>query len=317
MEQLANNVTTALVETISATDIVLSVSSNNGFPSSGNFRILVDSEIMLVTAISGTILTVIRGIEETLADIHLANAYVHIVITKQGMEQFRSDFNLKDQYFSLPLSDNSIVGREYSCTDIPILLRDNGASWDVFGLQQNLLPIPNLIWITQNTAKSDNNGRILTCSDNGNGATKKSLLIKPSPIAPFTFTIGVIPFTTITTGHAFVGIVGRNSGSDNWEIFGISWRDGIGYLQQSSFSGITLNNDNYLQPYGYLACPLYLQIKDDGTNRVYNSSNDNLIWNQIYSEVSPSRDQYGIGIQSYNCLTECSYGMSVIHWSEN
>jgi hypothetical protein len=60
----------------SSTATSLSVNSASSFPSSGEFFVLVDSEIMLVTQVSGTTFTVIRGMCGTTATTHSSAANI-------------------------------------------------------------------------------------------------------------------------------------------------------------------------------------------------------------------------------------------------
>lgn len=81
-EQFANNAATTLSAAIESTDgTSISVTSAAGFPESGNFRILVDDEIMLVTAVDGTTWTVMRGAESTTGATHSSGAAVTHVLT--------------------------------------------------------------------------------------------------------------------------------------------------------------------------------------------------------------------------------------------
>ena len=71
MENFANNFVTTLAAAIGATDTSVQVDSSAGSPAA-NFRILIESEYMLVTAKSGNTWTVTRGIEGSIAIAHAA-----------------------------------------------------------------------------------------------------------------------------------------------------------------------------------------------------------------------------------------------------
>jgi Head domain of trimeric autotransporter adhesin len=70
---------------ISLSGLSFGVVSTTGFPMVGNFRILVDSELMLVTVVSGLTFTVTRGIEGTVAAVHAAGAAVTLVLTSGSL----------------------------------------------------------------------------------------------------------------------------------------------------------------------------------------------------------------------------------------
>lgn len=82
VESLANNAITTLSANINNSVTSLTVASNTPFPSTGQYRIIVDSEIMLVTGGLGTTTwTVTRGTETTVAASHSAGATVTHIIT--------------------------------------------------------------------------------------------------------------------------------------------------------------------------------------------------------------------------------------------
>jgi len=80
-EQYANNAQTTLAAAIAAADTTITVSSAAGFPSQPQFRIRIDNELLLVTAVSGTTWTVQRGVEGTTAAAHASGATVTHVLT--------------------------------------------------------------------------------------------------------------------------------------------------------------------------------------------------------------------------------------------
>ncbi len=70
----------------------LTVASAATFPSSGQFRVLVEDEIMLVTDVSGTTFTVTRGHEDTTAVTHASSAPVALVLTAGSISEYIRDF---------------------------------------------------------------------------------------------------------------------------------------------------------------------------------------------------------------------------------
>lgn len=83
--QYANNPQTTLSGAITAGATSISVASSTRFPPRGDFTIIVDSEIMLVTGVTGTTWTVTRGAESTAAASHNNNAVVTNVLTKGSL----------------------------------------------------------------------------------------------------------------------------------------------------------------------------------------------------------------------------------------
>jgi ABC-type amino acid transport substrate-binding protein len=88
-EQLANNAASTLSAAIpDAVATTCTVANGTVFPATGNFRVIIDTELMLCTARSGNTLTVTRGIEGTTAAAHASGAAVTHVLTQAGLLQY-------------------------------------------------------------------------------------------------------------------------------------------------------------------------------------------------------------------------------------
>ena len=83
-EQLAVNARSTLNGAITNSQTTLAVNSATPFPLAPQFRIVVDSEIMLVTGVSSSTFTVVRGTEGTLAVLHADNSPVSLILTPAG-----------------------------------------------------------------------------------------------------------------------------------------------------------------------------------------------------------------------------------------
>jgi hypothetical protein len=92
-EQFANNAVTSLSGAITAAATSLSVQPASGFPTQAPFRIVIDGELMMVTAVSGTNWTVNRGIENTTAAAHADGAAVVQVLTAGAVSNLSSSQN--------------------------------------------------------------------------------------------------------------------------------------------------------------------------------------------------------------------------------
>jgi hypothetical protein len=86
-EQISNFGVTTLSLAAAAVDTTIYVSSAANLPSKGNFRLVIDSEIVLVTAVGGTTLTVTRAQEGTVAVAHSSGAPVLHVNTRGALDQ--------------------------------------------------------------------------------------------------------------------------------------------------------------------------------------------------------------------------------------
>lgn len=87
-ELYANAIPTTLASAITAGATSLTVNSAAGFPASGNFRIKIDSEIIIVGAVAGAVFSSLtRGAESTTAAAHIIDSPVIHVITKGALDQ--------------------------------------------------------------------------------------------------------------------------------------------------------------------------------------------------------------------------------------
>ncbi len=85
-QRYANNATSTLGATITNVATTLTVASAATFPTAGDFALLVDSEIMKVTAVSGATFTVVRGQEGTAAAAHTAAVTVTSPLTALSLQ---------------------------------------------------------------------------------------------------------------------------------------------------------------------------------------------------------------------------------------
>lgn len=91
MEQYFNDVETTLNGSIINSQTTLVVTAATGYASSGNFRIRIEDELMLVTGVSGTTFTVTRGIESTTAVSHTSGVTVNHVVSAAGLSQILTE----------------------------------------------------------------------------------------------------------------------------------------------------------------------------------------------------------------------------------
>jgi hypothetical protein len=80
-EIFVNDPGTFLTSGCGGSDTTISVASSSGYPGTGDFRIRVENEIMIVTGVSGTIWTVTRGAESTSNTSHSINTSVNAALT--------------------------------------------------------------------------------------------------------------------------------------------------------------------------------------------------------------------------------------------
>jgi hypothetical protein len=95
-EQFSNNARTTLSGAITNSATTIAVAAATGFPSTAQYRILIDAEVLLVTGGAGTTSwTVTRGVEGTTADPHGDGALVTHIITAASLKNV-PDYVRKD-----------------------------------------------------------------------------------------------------------------------------------------------------------------------------------------------------------------------------
>lgn len=130
MEQLRNNATTTLNGSITNSTTSIVVTDGSVFPSSGNFRIKIDNELITVTSRSTNTLTVTRGVESTTAVSHADLASVNHVLTAAAIDTVLDDLYQIGAYASRP-SSGIRSGTIYRANDIDLGWRYNGTNWDL------------------------------------------------------------------------------------------------------------------------------------------------------------------------------------------
>ena len=91
-EQLLNAAETTLDGSITNSATSVTVTDGSIYPSTGNWRVIVEDEIMLVTARATNVLTVVRGQEGTAAVSHDDDEAISAIITKGGLDKYAQDF---------------------------------------------------------------------------------------------------------------------------------------------------------------------------------------------------------------------------------
>lgn len=122
MEYFANNASTFLVGSVTASDLILTVESGLSFPTHVPFRIRIDSEIMLVTFVNGYQWTVLRGQEGSEAVYHSSSSTIYGVMTAAVVTELVLD-HAKRHY------EPPRVLAPRHCYRVPLALCEDLESW--------------------------------------------------------------------------------------------------------------------------------------------------------------------------------------------
>lgn len=117
VEQFVNDPGTFLTTGCTSSATTITVVNASGYPTSGNFRIKIDDELMIVTSVSGAVWTVTRGAESTTAAAHVGGAAVNHVFTAGAYRQALADRNCYVNFrAALVQSGVASIGFSYDTT---------------------------------------------------------------------------------------------------------------------------------------------------------------------------------------------------------
>lgn len=303
VERYANNSASTLAGGIDSSVTSLDVADASTFPATGQFRIRIDSELLLVTAVSSNTFTVSRGSEGTTPASHSNGAAVNGTLTAGALDQIRADISTKAAWASR--SAASKEGRLFFPTDGFMLSRDNGSAWESYGPLYHLTEFDDtgFAWVNQGSATITftNGGAVVYTPINSNVLNCR---FKSQPSKPYT-----------VTAHVRINTLTPNSTS--WA-FGLAWRkSGDGKIITAYFNGgpstifFTVDKWNSASAYSatYTAISLlysplndfWIRIADDNTNRKVSISTDGQNFLEVHSVGNSDfgvMDQVGFTITS-------------------
>lgn len=237
----------------------------------------------------------------------------------------RSDQSQAGTYANLPTSGMK-QGDCYKQTDGPYEWFYNGSAWipiiGGFG-QVAAPPLASWTWDNQGGGTLDTtNGYPYAVFPNA-GATSTRMLYRSAPSTPYTI--------TVLLSHDFGGLVGPTGSECGWQVgFGDSSGKYVVILGQLSSSAWKVGTQKWSSSSSYnsqyvgasitptvefmLKNPIWLQIKDDGTNLTFNTSLDGQHWNQFDQRsrtdflTSPSRVTFGAYVGN------CQMTLAILGW---
>lgn len=318
-ERFANGGLSALDAAIDNDDLALTVKSAVGFPTGGNFRIIIDNEIMLVTDVQGKTFTVTRAQEGTSAASHDADAAVFHILTAGALAQ--RDI---EQFAAGAIANRDAAGqagRLYLPTE-GLLGQDDGAVWNSMPYWRMTPPASgDFSWINQGTATvADTKGMMVLTTPSVASGENIRCLVKSAPATPYEITVAMLaqsPLYTTTNVSQF-GICWRESGSGKLLTYGFgaqNYPQGFFYTQWANPTTPT-NQWNYTSPWSW---PLWIRFSDDGTNRMVKISADGVMFQPVQAPqgrtVYLTADQVGVFANSWK-NTYAARVISFLHWKE-
>lgn len=298
-EILQNNTSDSLSASCLSTDTTISVTTGSKFPATGQFRILVESEIMLVTARSTNTLTVVRGQEGTTAAAHGSGLAVTMILTQGAMQRYGRDNDFA-----------------FDSSRPPFRLLD--ASGNV--LTKSSFTVVNA---STSTITDDSSGAITIRKATQGSAEDFTMLTRPMPtsksvIACLRWCITPAPNNV---GFPSCGIGFRESGTGKCSVFLVLAKSFYPAIQVYNIPGPTTIGTVAALASPFLVCfPVWFKLVDDGTtNLSFYLSHDGENWTKWYQAA---RTSYMTGGPDQVFFTGNNYGNSVedlstlIAWQE-
>jgi hypothetical protein len=270
---------------------------------SGGFRILVESEKMLVTSGGTTTAwSVTRGIEGTTAASHPANTVIYVIITAGSLDQIRQDIS---GYGSTLPSSGMKTGDQYilSTTNMPYIY--TGSGWQGYGLNLADAPptSPNTMddefntnsldpkWLLNNPSSVAGSSYTMSfnmsnCSvDVTNSAVQARVLSWVQTAPAGTWTVRAkMAYDCATYNYFGFGLLARYqpSGKDIWGGILMHSSEGLPtcYVQRVTGGTFTSEVDCY-NPSGFVQ---YFELKYDGTNLIWGYSATGAKYTKFYTE---------------------------------
>ena len=322
-ERFANGGLSSLDAGINDSVTSLTVKSAAGFPTGGNFRIIIDSEIMLVTDVQGKTFTVTRAQEGTSAVSHDADAAVFHVLTAGALAQ--RDI---DQFATGAITSRDAAGqagRLYLPTE-GFVSQDNGSLWDMMALSRFTPPASaDFAWVNQGSSTvADSKGMMVLSPPGVASGENVRALVKSAPSTPYEITVAMLalspPYTT-ASAMAQYGICWRESGSGKLLLYGpgmASYPTTFNYTQMTNPTTVSANQLQVSLPAPGI---VWIRFADDGANRLVKVSMDGFNFEPVAATQSRTTfltaDQVGVFANSYKTGNVLPRIISFLHWKQS
>jgi hypothetical protein len=320
-EQFSNGGLSSLAEGIDDSVTSLTVKSAVGFPTVGNFRIVVDSEIMLVTNVQGKVFTVSRHQEGTSAASHETDAAVFHVLTAGALAQ--RDF---EQFATGAIANRDTAGQagRLYLPNEGFVSQDNGSLWDMMPLTKMTPPVSgDFTWVNQGSSTVNTTKGMMVLTPQSSASDSLRLLVKTAPATPYTITVCILPQSAAYTSSYVIpqfGICWRDSASGKITTYGWglqSYPLAFAYAQWTNHT--TLSAGQYQYP-AICQAPFWIRFSDDGTNRNVQISSDGFKFANITAPqgrtVFLTADQVGVFANSWKATGLTPRVISFLHWSQ-
>lgn len=317
-EKYTNNANSTLNGGINNSVTSLVVASASLFPATGQFAIIVDAEIMLVTAVSTNTFTITRGAEGTTATSHTSGAIISQILTKRSLDQIISDNCQEGTYSGLPSAEKA--GRLYFTTDGVVIFKDTGSTWNAYKNKKIIIPPLSsaFTWDNQNVATITDNVGTLYLQSDCNTFNVLSGMYKTAPSVPYTLTVG-IESDLAQQNFSGYGLFFRESSSGKLHVASIQYVSGLAFYSRkyTTSNSFSADYNNYASPQ-----LKWLRLQDDNTNRIISGSMDGINWKVLHSIgrtdfLTANQIGFCMMTEKGSGLTTLTQGLTIYSWLES
>lgn len=300
----------------------ISVADSTKFPTGGQptFRVIVDSEIMLVTAnpLSG-VLSVTRGYEGSTAASHSSGAVVSHIATQGMMDVLRDEDRQSGSYATMNTA--SFDGRFALITDQPHFLQDRGSSIRLGGHIHKMTPpiATNFTWLNQNSAVANNTNQFLYLGGPTSSVINVTGLEINTPTPPYTITAYLLGnwFNANTFGY---GMYHRETSSGKIISLQYTYQSylQVQYNRWNSTTSLNVVRVPWTNDWWGLPHP-WFRLEHNGSDLKYWLSANGYTW-RLYAQDTQNAwfttgpDRIGLMIQTGTGGTGYTVSNSCLHW---
>jgi hypothetical protein len=300
-EVFKNNASTTLNGAINDSVTSLTATSGAVFPSTGNFRLICGTEIMICTARSTDTLTVVRGAEGSVAASHADLAVLTHIVTADAIDRVGKD--------------NVALWGVSTFPPLNKLVAADG---------KTLLTTSDFSWTNQGTASVSDLGGTIAMRVPATANTQHRIFNVSSPSAPWVVIAAFKLFIPgeVTNSNVQFGLNMRESGTGKFYTFGLN-RQSSATQRFAIDRWSSVTNFNATQ---FLANnPIWfgdicwMKMEDDNTNLKFYISNDGVEWVLVLTEAratyfATGPNQIGISGNHGDDSTAKDAVMRLLHW---
>jgi hypothetical protein len=296
-EKFGLNAIARLVDPITGAATTLQVSTTDGFPTDGNFRLTIGREILLVTAVTGNTFTVVRGVEGSTSAPHDAGTPVQQSITEGAIES--------------ALLQSVPIARDSARPMLNTLVNSSGTA----------LTLTDFTWVNQGGATAaDLDGGGISLVDGATSATDNLRILKrTAPAAPYKITAAFVP-QLHDNSNCSMGIGFRRNSNGYTTNINTIRQDSLSVLE---FTSPTVFGSNLVaKKTWWMGRHIqWMQIEDNNTDLFYRLSMDGVNWQTNHQHGRAAQHNLLVPDEVFffvnGLSTTYSVSMALIAWEES